>query len=275
MLIKYVEKLMIFLNRSDIIFRTLYEREELKLNNQYNEMLEEDFQIDLIAFLKKLKSMWYYVLMGCIVGVLITSIYTAFFTTPIYSSSSNIYFRDTGKTASLSDLQLGSQLAKDYGIIIKSRPNMDKVIEKLDLPYTASQLSNMIKVVHEEDTRFLKVSIATQDPYLSKDIVNEVVVIGIESIKIIDDQEPYVVEKAIANGTPVNTSIVTMAQLGALGGGAVTIAIIFLMFLFNDKITTIDDAERALNLPVLCVVKENKKLSYVKKVSKKTRKAKR
>lgn len=241
-----------------------------------NQIIEEDFQIDLIAFLKKLKNMWYYVVMGGIVGVLVASLYTMVCTTPVYSSSSSIYFRDTAKTASLSDLQLGSQLAKDYGIIIKSRPNMDKVIEKLNLPYTASQLSGMINVYHEEDTRFLKVSITTQDPYLSKDIVNEVVEIGIESIKIIDDQEPYIVEKGIANGNAVNTPVSKMAKMGGLAGVALAVAVIFLIFLFDDKITSVDDAEKTLGLPVLCVVKEDKKLAYIKKIdNNKKRKGKR
>lgn len=239
-----------------------------------NEIFEEDFQIDLIAFLKKLRDMWYYVLMGGIVGVLVASLYALLFTTPVYSSSSSIYFRDTAKTASLADLQLGSQLAKDYGIIIKSRPNMDKVIEKLNLPYSASQLSSMIRVDHEEDTRFLKVSITTTDPYLSKDIVNEVVEVGIESIKIIDDQEPYVVEKGIANGNAVNTPVSKMVKLGGAGGVALAIAIIFLIFLFNDKVISVEDAEKTLDIPVLCVVKEDKKLNYVKKVNDKKRKAK-
>lgn len=239
-----------------------------------NEIFEEDFQIDLIAFLKKLRDMWYYVLMGGIVGVLVASLYALLFTTPVYSSSSSIYFRDTAKTASLADLQLGSQLAKDYGIIIKSRPNMDKVIEKLNLSYSASQLSSMIRVDHEEDTRFLKVSITTTDPYLSKDIVNEVVEVGIESIKIIDDQEPYVVEKGIANGNAVNTPVSKMVKLGGAGGVALAIAIIFLIFLFNDKVVSVEDAEKTLDLPVLCVVKEDKKLNYVKKTESKKRKAK-
>ena len=173
-------------------------------------------------------------------------------------------------------MQLGSQLAKDYGIIIKSRPNMDKVIEKLNLPYTASQLSGMINVYHEEDTRFLKVSITTQDPYLSKDIVNEVVEIGIESIKIIDDQEPYIVEKGIANGNAVNTPVSKMAKMGGLAGVALAVAVIFLIFLFDDKITSVDDAEKTLGLPVLCVVKEDKKLAYIKKIdNNKKRKGKR
>ena len=83
---------------------------EKQIDNQF---LEEDFQIDLIAFLKKLKNMWYYVVIGGIVGVLVASLYAMLWTTPVYSSSSNIYFRDPAKTASLSDLQLGSQLAKD------------------------------------------------------------------------------------------------------------------------------------------------------------------
>ena len=246
------------------------------MDKQINhEIMEEDFQIDLIAFLKKLKNLWYYIVLGGLIGVLLVSAYAMFCTTPVYSSSSNIYFRDTAKTASLSDLQLGSQLAKDYGIIIKSRPNMDKVIEKLNLPYNASQLSGMINVYHEEDTRFLKVSITTQDPYLSRDIVNEVVEIGIESIKIIDDQEPYIVEKGIANGNAVNTPVSTMAKYGFVGGIAVAVGIIFLIFLFDDKVTSVEDVEKTLNLPVLCVVKENKELNYIKKVDKKKRKAKR
>ena len=245
---------------------------EKQIDNQF---LEEDFQIDLIAFLKKLKNMWYYVVIGGIVGVLVASLYAMLWTTPVYSSSSNIYFRDTAKTASLSDLQLGSQLAKDYGIIIKSRPNMDKVIEKLKLPYSASQLSGMINVHHEEDTRFLKVSITTHDPYLSRDIVNEVVEIGIESIKIIDDQEPYIVEKGIANGNAVNTPVSKLAKMGGLAGAALAVALIFLVFLFDDKIGSVEDAEKTLGLPVLCVVKEDKKLTYIKKIDKKNRKGKR
>lgn len=240
-----------------------------------NEVIEEEFQIDLLSFFNKLKHMWYYVVVGCVVGVLVASLYSAFFTTPTYVSSSNIYFRDTGKTASLSDLQLGSQLAKDYGIIIKSRPNMDKVIEKLDLSYSAQQLSNMIKVQHEEDTRFLKVSVSTNDPFLSRDIVNEVVEIGIESIMIIDNQEPYVVEKAIANGNPVNMSAFSYARTGGLVGLVLSVGIIFLIFLFKDAIITVDDAERTLNLPVIGIVKEDKHLNYIKKSNNKKRKVKR
>ena len=244
-------------------------------NQYYTETVEEDFQIDLFSFFNKLKQMWYYIVVGCVVGVLIASVYSAFFTTPTYVSTSNIYFRDTGKTASLSDLQLGSQLAKDYGIIIKSRPNMDKVIEKLDLSYNAQQLSNMIRVQHEEDTRFLTVSVLTHDPFLSRDIVNEVVEIGIESIMIIDIQEPYVVEKAIANGNPTNMSVFEVARIGGIVGIVISVGIIFLIFLFKDVIISVDDAEKLLNVPVIGVVKEDKNLYYIKKSNMKKRKAKR
>ena len=240
------------------------------------DLLGMDVEIDLYSFMKKVLHDWYYVLIGLLVGVLIASMYSTFMVKPTYSSNASIYLRGSNKTISLSDLQLGSQLTKDYEVIIKSRPNMEKVIANLNLDISAQGLANMITVTNREDTRILKVSITTTDPYLSRDIVNEVVEIGMDSIREIDSQEPYVFERAIANGNATNASVMKLATTGGAAGAALVIALMFLIFIFGDKVSGIEDVEKILGVPVIGVVKENDKLAYAKKMdmSKKNKKRK-
>lgn len=236
------------------------------MNNEMTREMDDELEIDLQAFIKKVMHDWYYVLIGLLVGVLIASMYSTFMVKPTYSSSSSIYLRGSSKSISLSDLQLGSQLTKDYEIIIKSRPNMERVIETLGLQISADRLAGMINVSNAEDTRILKISITTTDPYLSRDIVNQVVETGMNSIREIDSQEPYVIERAIANGRATNSSVLKMAMLGGIAGAVMVVGLMFLLFIFGDKVSSVEDVEKILGVPVIGVVKENDKLAYAKKM---------
>lgn len=226
---------------------------------------EQEIEIDLKALILKIKSLWYVLVIGILIGAFVTVVHSTFFTTPMYESSSMIYLRGTSKTISLQDLQLGSELSKDYEIIFKSRPNMEKVIEKLGLDYNSSSLAGMISISNLSDSRILKISVVSPDPNLSRDIANEVVECGMDNIREIDSQEPYVVEKAIAKNNKIGSSTIKMGLIGAMVGFVVALGLIFIRFILNDNIQSIDDVERVLGLPVLAVVIEDKALNYTKK----------
>ena len=232
------------------------------VSNQYD-------KIDLVAFFIKLKSLWYVVVIGALIGTLLASIYSTFLTTPMYESSAMVYIRGSSKSISLQDLQLGAELTKDYEIIFKSRPNLEKVISKLNLEYDVETLTKMISISNPSDTRILQVSVTSIDASLSKEIANEVVNYGMDSIREIDSQEPYLVEKAIAKNKKVGASFIKMAATGMLLGIVTALGIIFIRFVLSDEIKSIEDVERVLELPVLAVVVEDKALSYTKKKSQK------
>lgn len=228
--------------------------------------------IDLFAFFIKLKQLWYVVVIGALIGALIAGLYSVFLTTPLYESSSMVYIRGSSKSISLQDLQLGAELTKDYEVIFKSRPNMEKVISKLNLEYDVETLTDMITISNPTDTRILEVSVTSIDPNLSKEIANEVVNYGMDSIREIDSQEPYLVEKAIAKDTKVGSSLLKTTLTGTAIGIILMIGIIFVKFAFSDEVKSVDDIEKLLELPVLAVVVEDKALAYTKK---KTNKKKR
>lgn len=232
-----------------------------------NEFKEEnqEVEIDLKALFLKIRSLWYVVILGALTGIFVSVLYGKLMTAPMYSASSMVYLRSSSQSISLQDLQLGSELTKDYEIIFKSRPNLENVIADLDLDMSVGQLSGMIAISNPTDTRILQVSVTSEDPDLSASIVNEVVENGMQTVREIDSQEPYVVERAIPNTTNVGTSLLHRAILGGLVGLAIAIGLICLRFILTDSITSVDDVEEVLGTPVLAVVVEDRNLSYAKK----------
>lgn len=225
----------------------------------------QETEIDLVALFMKIKSLWYVAIIGMLIGAIVTVAYAAFLSTPLYSSSSLVYLRGSSSTISLQDLQVGSELTSDYEVIFKSRPNMEKIIDDLDLDMSTSTLSSMITITNMTDNRFLQVTVTSEDPELSKNIANEVVECGMDNIREIDSQEPYLVEDAIANNQKIGSSTLKKGIIGALAGLIVALGIIFIHFILSDRMTSIEDVERTLELPVLAVVIEDKSLNYKKR----------
>ncbi len=232
-----------------------------------NEFKEEnqEVEIDLKALFLKIRSLWYVVILGALTGIFVSVLYGKLMTAPMYSASSMVYLRSSSQSISLQDLQLGSELTKDYEIIFKSRPNLENVIADLDLDMSVGQLYGMIAISNPTDTRILQVSVTSEDPDLSASIVNEVVENGMQTVREIDSQEPYVVERAIPNTTNVGTSLLHRAILGGLVGLVIAIGLISLRFILTDSIASVDDVEEVLGIPVLAVVVEDRNLSYAKK----------
>ncbi len=224
----------------------------------------DEIEIDLKGIFLKVRNYWYIVLIGMIVGILIGVIYKVV-SPPQYNASAMIYLRGASASVSLQDLQIGSELTKDYEVILKSRPNLEKVIDELGLDYTVEELEKIITIENLTDTRILKVTVVTDQPSLSRDIANEVVDFGMDSIREIESQEPYVVEKAVIDDTDMSISLLLLIVIGAIAGIALTILAISAKFVLSSNIQSVEDVEKVLDIPVLSVIVDDKALFYAKK----------
>ena len=96
------------------------------------------------------------------------------FVTPTYTSTSTMLVLTKETTlASLADLQLGSQLTKDYTVLINSRPVLEQVIENLSLDIDYKSLRESITIDNPVDTRILTLSVVQSDPEMAKAVVDE------------------------------------------------------------------------------------------------------
>ena len=107
------------------------------MDNKTINMNDDEVEIDLLQLFRALKKriLWIVgagVIMGGAFGL-----FSKFAITPQYTSTSMVYILSKETTlTSLADLQIGSQLTKDYKIIVTSRPVLSEVISKLKLDLT-------------------------------------------------------------------------------------------------------------------------------------------
>lgn len=224
----------------------------------------QEIEIDLRAFFLKLKTKWQFVVISVLICAILGVVYSTFLVKPSYQSTSMVYLRNSGTTLSIQDLQVGTQLTKDYEIIFKSRPVLEDTISELNLDYSVDTLKSAISITNSEDTRILNITVTAGSPEMARDIANSVMQNGIESVSEIDAQEPYIVEKAIANPVKVGMSRTKMTMLAALAGAVLSIGYVFLRFVFSDNVASVEDVESLLGVPVLAVVLDDAQLEYKK-----------
>ena len=158
----------------------------------------DEIEIDLRAFFLRLKTKWLTCILGLLLGAVLALGYSIFLVNPEYQSTAMVYLRGNGSSSiSIQDLQVGTQLTKDYEIIFKSRPVLESTIDELNLDMSTKELSNLISITNTEDTRILSITATADTPELAKDIANSIMDNGVQKVSEIDAQQPYVVETAI------------------------------------------------------------------------------
>ena len=159
----------------------------------------------------------------------------------------------------MADLQLGTQLASDYQVLIKSKPVMEQVIENLDLKVSPNALKGMVSIENPANTRILNVSITSTDPQQAKIIVDELAAVASEYVG--DKMEvipPKIIEKGEIPTYKNGPNVKKNAFLGLFAGLFASAGIFALLAMMSDFIKTEDDITRYLEIPVLATVPDRK-----------------
>ena len=235
-----------------------------------NKTFEEEIDLVWLAY-ALLRRIWL-ILVTAVVTACLVAGYTFFRIEPTYSSTSTmlVLTKETTLT-SLTDLQIGSTLTKDYSVLITSRPVLESVIENLGLKMGHKVLKGRISVDNPEDTRLLFITVTMNDAQQAKAVVDELSVVASEFIG--DKMEvtpPKIIEQGEI-GSKNGPSISKNAMMGFLAGAFLVCVIIVVLELLNDTIQKEEDIERYLGIPTLAVIPEKnnvqKKDDSVKKVN--------
>lgn len=219
------------------------------MDNHQNDEIEIDLRELFLVLVGKL---WIIILSG-VICVTAAGLITRFAVTPMYTSTSKLYVvsKSTSLT-SLADIQLGTSLTQDYMVMITSRPVTEKVIENLDLDMTHDELVGTVTVTNPSDTRILEISVSNADPKMAQNISNEFAnVSSTRMAEIMDTQKPNVVEDAYLPEEPSSPSLKKNVAIAGLLGVFAAAALIILLHLMNESITTEEDVEKYLGLSTL------------------------
>ena len=152
---------------------------------------DDEIEIDLLELLGEFRrKIW--IILGVIVlfgGV--AGAFSKFVLTPQYKSTAMVYILSKETTlTSLADLQIGSQLTKDYKIIVTSRRVLNQVIDDMKLNLTYKELLEKVTIDNPQDTRILSISVEDPAPDMAKLIADKIATVSSDYIGDIMEMVP-------------------------------------------------------------------------------------
>lgn len=157
-----------------------------------------------------------------------------------------------------SDISTG-WILNDSVELIKSNQILEPVIEKLDLDMTLEELQEKLTVEAIVYSRVLSISIEGKDEQEIVQIADTIKqMIKVKIPQLLEVKKVIDVEDGKISGGSISSNIKKNMLVGAVVGAFLVVCIIVWLYIFDDKINTVDDIERYLKLNVLGVVSSRK-----------------
>lgn len=219
---------------------------------------EDELEIDLQElFAVLLQWLWLLLLSALIVGASAFA-FSKFMITPTYDSTTRIVIlskQNTNNSITYSDLQMGTQLTKDYAELIRSRYVVEQVLNQFELDMGYEQFLKKMEVETPSDTRIIDITVTDPDPLLAKQMVDEIRnVAAVRIQEVMDIEAVNVVDEGNIASAPSNPNVMKWTLIGFLLGGFIAAAVVVLRYLLDDTIKSSEDIEKYLKLSTLALI---------------------
>ena len=169
--------------------------------------------------------------------------YTAFMVSPQYQAKASLYVNNSsfslGSTSfsiSNAELSASNSLVSVYIYILNSRTTMEDVIKEANLSYTPEELSKMVEAKGINSTGAFEVTVTSKDPAEAERIANTIARLLPDRIaEIVDGSSVRIVDYAIIPSHRSGPSMVKNTAIGVLAGAFLSIAVVVLRFLLDDR----------------------------------------
>lgn len=215
----------------------------------------DEMEIDLAALGLRFLEKIHWILLTAFLCAAVAGAYVYFLATPIYEATSKIYIVGSETAISLSDLQIGSNLAADYQEVFKNWHVHELVEQRMGLDYTYTELAGMLSVTNPTNTHVLYITAKSPDPEEAKMLADTYANVAREFIAAkMDIREPNIFEEAMLPNKPVSPRKTRTIAIGFLLGMIAAMAVVTVRFIVDDRIATGDDIAKVGNLPTLGMV---------------------
>lgn len=221
-------------------------------------------EIDLLYLLKKLWEKKILILFSAVLFGLLALLISVFILKPTFTSSTRIYVANQtsdNNNLTAQDLQAGTYLVNDYKEIITSDSVLLDVIAREGLSTTPKELMTDIDVEIPVNTRIITISVDSKSPEEAQQLANTLRIVASEKIKEVTKVEDVTtIEEAKLPETASSPNISRNVLLGALVGGFITVVMILLLELLDDRVRRPEDIEEVLGLVLIGTVPDTDKL---------------
>lgn len=223
--------------------------------------IDDTMEIDLLDLLGFYMSKLPLLIAAVVVGALIAGLYTHYLVPDKFTADSRMYMvsASSDSVVNLADLNLGSSLSNDYVELMKSRPVIEDVIDKLELDYSYEQLVNMISLSVVSNTRIVKISATSTDPQEAMEIANQMAKTAkVQLPKVMEAPSPSIAETAVLPTHRSSPSLSKNVIVGAMLMLVIVLGILTVIYMMDDTIKTSEDLEKAFGIMPLTVIPEGR-----------------
>jgi len=192
------------------------------------------------------------IIISTLVCAIIAGIVTIFFISKKYESTARIYPKPevTEGIVDYTQINANNLMVNNYVEMLKGNNIQSQVADKLDL--TVAQIKGNVSIVNETNTQIIAITAKTNDPELSKKIVDQMVsTFKKEAKETLNINNITTVDQAEVATSPVSPSLKMNLVIGALLGAFASIGYLFIKFMLDTRIHNKEDAEKYLGVPCL------------------------
>lgn len=203
----------------------------------------DEIEIDLLKLFKALWRRALIIILVALIGASAAFAFTMFFIEPTYTATASFYVNNSSisigsmnYSISAGELSASSTLVNTYIYILKSRTTLEDVIERAQLPYKYTQLSEKITTKAVTGTAAFDVTVTTGDPSESEKIANTIAEVLPERItEIVDGSNVRIVDYAIIPARRAGPSYSRNLIIGFLAGAVLMSAIVAVRFIIDEQ----------------------------------------
>ena len=227
----------------------------MNVNSWQEEDKNEDVEIDLVEIWQVIKKQFGLLVVIVILCAILAGVISKFFIAPKYTSSSTIFLTPSISESGVVDYtsQTSNEKLVNNVMALLVQDNILSEVAKQTGMESIEELRDQIEVSNDTNTTLVKVEATTLDPKLSKNIVNSMVNVFIDTMQEnLNLKNIEIVDKAKLSYEPSGPNVKKNILIGAAAGFVIDALIVVLKVLTNTKLKSKEEAEKYLKLPVFC-----------------------
>ena len=240
--------------------------------------MTEKNNIDLKEYIAIFKKRALILILVSFISVTISVIQNFFLIDPLYQAHLTFmvnFNQNENAQITQSDMDYGTKLVETYKPIVQSKKVTATIKKNLNLTMSQGEIGNSISI-NSISGPVMRVTVTSTNPELAAKIANEVpAVFGAELKRIAKVDGIEIIDRASTPTWPISPNKPKNIMMAFVIGIAISIFIILLLDYLDNKVKSVEDVEKYLDLPVLGIVSEfesrdnKKKKKRITKVKKK------
>lgn len=214
--------------------------------------------IDLLEVLAVVRQHILVVILATVIAAVAGFSVSRFLLVPQYEASALMIVNTRqDATANVTSDQINSatKLVSTYSIIIKSDTVLQQVINNLGLSLTYPQLQDRVTVSAVDDTQVMQITVRSDNPEWARQVCEQITQISPDVIlESVEAGSVKLISQAAANPDPVSPNVMRNTAVAGLLGLVLTLGVIILREMLDNRIKTEEDVRKYLDMPVIGVI---------------------